>query len=77
MSTTQAQRRPTFEVEAAVFENAAFLFELSNKASEDATEWIAQLKQLVDRLTVAVDIHQEALTWLSEKGLKNEEWLRC
>ena len=54
-------------------ENVASLFESSDKPSKNATERIAHLEQLVGRLTVAVDIQKKALTWLSEKGLKNEE----
>ena len=46
-------------------ENAASLFESSDKASEDAAERIAHLEQLVGRLTVALDIQKKALTWLS------------
>ena len=54
-------------------ENAAFLFESSDKSSKAATERIAQLEQLVGRLTVAVDIHEKASKWLSETGLKNDK----
>ena len=46
-------------------ENAASLFESSDKASEDAAERIAHLDQLVGRLTVALDIQKKASTWLS------------
>ena len=53
-------------------ENAASLFESSDKASEDAAERIAHLEQLVGRLTVALDIQKKALgkhpsknTWLT------------
>ena len=46
-------------------ENAASLFESSDKASEDAAERIAHLEQLVGRLTVALDIQKKASTWLS------------
>ena len=49
-------------------ENAASLFESSDKSSKAATERIAHLEQLVGQLTVAVDIHQKAATWLSEKA---------
>ena len=45
-------------------ENAASLFESSDKASEDAAERIARLEQLVGRLTVALDIQKKASTWL-------------
>ena len=46
-------------------ENAASLFESSDKASEDAAERIAHLEQLVGQLTVALDIQKKASTWLS------------
>ena len=46
-------------------ENAASLFESSDKASEDAAERIAHLEQLVGRLTVALDIEKKASTWLT------------
>ena len=48
-------------------ENAASLFESRDKSSKATTEQIAQLEQLVGRLTVAVDIHEKAATWLSGK----------
>ena len=54
-------------------ENAASLFESSDKSSKAATERIAQLEQHVGRLTVAVDIHEKASNWLSETGLKNDK----
>ena len=54
-------------------ENAASLFESRDKSPKAATGRIAQLEQLVGRLTVAVDIHKKAETWLSETGLKNEK----
>ena len=50
-----------------LLENAATLFESSDKVSKETTERIAQLEQLVGRLTVAVDIHEKALKWVSEK----------
>ena len=46
-------------------ENAAALFESSDKTSEDAAEQIAHLEQLVGRLTVALDIQKKASTWLN------------
>ena len=46
-------------------ENAASLFETTDKASEDAAERIAHLEHLVGRLTVALDIQKKALTRLS------------
>ena len=54
-------------------ENAASLFESRDKPSKDETERIAELEQLVGRLSVAMDIQKKALTWLDENGLKNEE----
>ena len=46
-------------------ENAASLFELGDKSSEDTAERIADLEQLVGRLTVALDIQKKASTWLN------------
>ena len=47
-------------------ENAASLFESTDKPSEvSATERIAQLEQLVGRLTQAVDIQKKALDWIA------------
>jgi transposase-like protein len=54
-------------------ENAAALFDSSDKVSQDAAERIAHLEQLVEKLTVAVDIHKKASDWLSETGLKNDK----
>ena len=54
-------------------ENAASLFESSDKASEDAAERIAHLEHLVERLTVAVDIHKKAETWLSSRADPNAQ----
>ena len=54
-------------------ENAATLFESGDKGSQDAAERIAHLEDLVERLTVELDIHKKAKAWLSKKGLKNEE----
>ena len=50
-----------------LLENAASLFESRSKSSKETTERIAQLEQLVGRLKVAVDIHEKALKWVSEK----------
>ena len=46
-------------------DNAATLFESTNKQSNDPSEQIAQLEQLVGRLTIALDIQKKASTWLS------------
>ena len=54
-------------------ENAATLFESGDRGSQDAAERIAHLEQLVGRLTVAVDIHERALTLLSEKTDPNAQ----
>ena len=51
-----------------LLENAASLFESGDKGSQDAAERIAHLEQLVERLTVAVDIHERASMWLSGKA---------
>ena len=51
-----------------LLENAASLFESRDKPSKAATERIAELEQLVGGLTVAVDIHEKALTLLREEG---------
>ena len=42
-------------------ENSASLFESNSKQSEPSTTRIAQLEQLADKLTQAVDIHKKAL----------------
>ena len=54
-------------------ENAVSLFKSRDKPSKDETERIAELEQLVGRLSVALDIQKKALAWLDENGLKNEE----
>ena len=54
-------------------ENAVSLFESTDKPSKEATERIAELEQLVGKLSVAMDIQRKALMWLNENGLKNEE----
>ena len=46
-------------------ENAATLFESNRKQSDASTERIAQLEQLVGRLTQAVDIQKKALDWIA------------
>ena len=50
-----------------LLENAASLFASRDKSSKETTERIAHLEQLVGRLKVAVDIHEKALKWVSEK----------
>ena len=51
-------------------ENVVSLFESRDKSSKETTERIAHLEQLVERLTVVVDVHERAEAWLSEMGLK-------
>ncbi len=48
-----------------LLDNAAILFESTDKQSNDSIERIAQLEQLVGRLTLALDIQKKASTWLS------------
>ena len=49
-----------------LLENAASLFESKDKSSKETTERIAELEQLVEKLTVAIDIHKKAAAWLRE-----------
>ena len=53
-----------------LLENVVSLFESRDKSSKETTERIAHLEQLVERLTVVVDVHERAEAWLSEMGLK-------
>ena len=46
-------------------ENAVTLFEASDKLSDVDAERIAHLEQLVDRLTLELDIHKKVSTLLS------------
>ena len=46
-------------------ENAASLFESTDKPSDASTARIAALEQLVGRLTQAVDIEKKALDWIA------------
>ena len=46
-------------------ENASTLFESSDKRSDGDAERIAHLEQLVERLTVELDIHKKVSTLLS------------
>ena len=48
-----------------LLENAATLFESNRKQSDAATERIAELEQLVDKLAQAVDIPKKALDWIA------------
>ena len=48
-------------------ENAVSVFASKDKPSKEETARIAELEQLVGRLTVAMDIHEKALKWVSEK----------
>ena len=47
------------------FENAASLFESTDKPSDASTARIAELEQLVGRLAQAVDIQKKALDWIA------------
>ena len=51
-----------------LLENAVSLFDPRNKGGQDAAERIAHLEQLIEKLTVAVDIHKKAAAWLSGKA---------
>ena len=46
-------------------ENAASLFESTDKPSDASAERIAELEQLVGRLAQAVDIQKKALDWIA------------
>ena len=48
-----------------VVENVASVFASTDKRSSEATERIAQLQQLVGRLTLALEIQKKASTLLS------------
>jgi transposase-like protein len=48
-----------------LLENASTLFEPADKQSDASAERIAQLEQLVGRLTLALDIQKKASTYLS------------
>ena len=48
-----------------LLENAATLFESTNKPADAPTERIVQLEQLVGRLTLALEIQKKASTLLS------------
>ena len=48
-----------------LIENAATLFESTDKLSNDSKERIAHLEQLVGRLTLALALQKKALTWLT------------
>ena len=48
-----------------VVENVASVFDSTDKRSSESTERIAQLEQLVGRLTLALEIQKKATTLLS------------
>ena len=48
-----------------VVENVASVFDSTDKHSSESTERIAQLEQLVGRLTLALEIQKKATTLLS------------
>ena len=49
-----------------LLENAASLFESRGKSSKETRERIAELEQLVGRMSVAMDIQKKALDLLGE-----------
>ena len=50
-----------------LLENAASLFETSDKQSSDAEKCIAHLEQLVGKMAVALDIQKKLLTELDSR----------
>ena len=56
-----------------LLENAASLFESTDKPPKETTERIAELEQLAGGLVVAVDIHEKTLTLLREKTDPNAQ----
>ena len=48
-----------------LLDNAATLFESTDKPNTAAEQRIAQLEQLVGKLTLALDIQKKASTWLN------------
>ena len=55
-----------------LLENAASLFDSNRKQSDASTERIAQLEQLVGKLTQAVDIQKKALDWIAANRSEEE-----
>ena len=55
-----------------LLENATTLFESNRKQSDASTERIAQLEQLVGKLTQAVDIQKKALDWIAANRSEEE-----
>ena len=53
-------------------ENAASLFEPTDKQSDADTERIAELELLAGKLTQAVDIQKKALDWIAENRSEEE-----
>ena len=53
--------------------NAATAFEPNRKQPDAATERIAELEQLLGRLTQAVDIQKKALDWIASNRSENED----
>ena len=53
-----------------LLENAATLFDSNRKQPDASTERIAQLEQLLGRLTQAVDIQKKALDWIASNRSK-------
>ena len=56
-----------------LLENAASLFEPSDKSSKETTKRIAQLEQHVGKLSVTLDIEKKVLALLSEQDQKNDK----
>lgn len=54
-------------------ENAATLFEPADRQTDDAEHRIAQLEQLVDKLTMALDIHRKSLDWVQSNLSQSEK----
>ena len=48
-----------------LIDNASTLFESTDTHSNDSKQQIAQLEQLVGRLTIVLDIQKKASTWLN------------
>ena len=56
-------------------ENAASLFEPTDKQSDADAERIAQLEQLAGKLTQALEIQKKALDWIAANRSENDDAL--
>ena len=73
VETSQAELCRRYNITAAqlaqwkrqFLENAATLFESTDKLSDASVARIAELEQLVGRLAQAVDIQKKALDWIA------------